>query len=124
MKRLLLECAIIWAVNLRVFMQSIRIAVLAFEGVSLFHLPVPEMVLGPAQSTPIEPQYVVNYFVESTGIVTSDQGIDLAVTHVFELMEESDVIVVPAWGGQLAGCIRVTGDGASVRPVMFGLICP
>lgn len=83
------------------FMQSIRVAVLAFEGVSLFHLSVPGMVLGTAQSAPGEPQYVVSYFAESTGMVTSDQGIDLAVTHGLELMEESDVIVVPAWGDQL-----------------------
>lgn len=82
-------------------MQSIRVAVLAFEGVSLFHLSVPGMVLGTAQSAPGEPQYLVNYFAESTGMVTSDQGIDLAVTHGLELMEESDVIVVPAWGDQL-----------------------
>ncbi|KPC09795.1 putative AraC-family regulatory protein [Pseudomonas amygdali pv. lachrymans] len=30
-------------------MQSIRVAVLAFDGVSLFHLSVPGMVLGSAQ---------------------------------------------------------------------------
>lgn len=78
-------------------MQSIRVAVLAFDGVSLFHLSVPGMVLGTAQSAPGEPQYEVNYFAETPGMVTSDQGLDLAVAQGLELMEASDVIVIPAW---------------------------
>lgn len=79
-------------------MQSTRVAVLAFDGVSLFHLSVPGMVLGTAQSTPGEPHYEVSYCAETPGIVISDQGIGLAVDHGLELMETSDVIVIPAWG--------------------------
>lgn len=81
-------------------MHSIRVAVLAFDGVSLFHLSVPGVVLGTAQSAPGEPEYEVSYFAEKPGMVSSDQGIDLAVAHGLELMETSDVIVIPAWGDQ------------------------
>lgn len=81
-------------------MKTIRVAVLAFDGVSLFHLSVPGMVLGTAQSAPGEPEYEVNYCAETPGVVSSDQGIGLAVAHGLELMEASDVIVVPAWGDQ------------------------
>lgn len=81
-------------------MKTIRVAVLAFDGVSLFHLSVPGMVLGTAQSAPGEPEYEVNYCAEAPGVVSSDQGIGLAVAHGLELMEASDVIVVPAWGDQ------------------------
>lgn len=81
-------------------MQSIRVAVLAFNGVSLFHLSVPGVVLGTAQSAPGEPQYEVSYCAESPGMVSSDQGISLEVTQGLELMEASDVIVIPAWGDQ------------------------
>lgn len=106
-------------------MQSIRVAVLAFEGVSLFHLSVPGMVLGTAQSARGEPQYVINYFAESTGMVTSDQGIDLAVTYGLELMEESDVIVVPAWGDQLetasAQLVRALQRASSRGKLIVGL---
>jgi transcriptional regulator GlxA family with amidase domain len=83
-------------------MQSIRVAVLAFEGVSLFHLSVPGMVLGTAQSAPGEPRYEVRYCAEMPGMLSSDQGIGLAVTHGLELMEASDVIVIPSWGDHLA----------------------
>lgn len=81
-------------------MQSIRVAVLAFEGVSLFHLSVPGVVLGAARSAADEPLYEINYCAEVPGLVSSDQGIALAVTHGLELMEGSDVIVIPAWGDQ------------------------
>jgi transcriptional regulator GlxA family with amidase domain len=81
-------------------MQSIRVAVLAFNGVRLFHLSVPGMVLGTA-SAPAAPQYEINYCAEMPGVVTCDQGIDLAVVHGLELMDASDVIVIPAWGDQL-----------------------
>ncbi|MCT4496836.1 helix-turn-helix domain-containing protein [Pseudomonas sivasensis] len=81
-------------------MPSIRVAVLAFNGVSLFHLSVPGVVLGTAQSAPGEPKYEVSYCAEVPGMVNSDQGIGLAVTQGLELMEVSDVIIIPAWGDQ------------------------
>jgi transcriptional regulator GlxA family with amidase domain len=80
-------------------MTSIRVAVLAFDGVSLFHLSVPGVVLGTAQSAPGEPGYEVSYCAETPGMVSCDQGIGLAVNHGLELMEACDVIVIPAWGG-------------------------
>ncbi|MGV2837127.1 GlxA family transcriptional regulator, partial [Pseudomonas shirazensis] len=70
-------------------MQSIRVAVLAFNGVSLFHISVPGVVLGAARSAPDEPFYEVNYCAEVPGLVSSDQGIALAVTYGLELMEGS-----------------------------------
>lgn len=78
-------------------MQSIRVAVLAFEGVSLFHLSVPGMVLGTAQSALGDTQYEISYFAETQGMVSSDQGIGLEVTHGLELIDSSHVIVIPAW---------------------------
>lgn len=78
-------------------MQSIRVAVLAFNGVSLFHLSVPGVVLGAAQSALGEPGYEVNFCAEIPGMLSCDQGIGLSVTHGLELMETSDVIIIPAW---------------------------
>ncbi|KQB51835.1 AraC family transcriptional regulator [Pseudomonas endophytica] len=82
-------------------MDSIHVAVLAFEGVSLFHLSVPGIVLGAAQSAPGEPQYVVSYCAEKPGMVSSDQGIGLAINHGLELIDACDVIIIPAWDDQL-----------------------
>lgn len=79
-------------------MQPIRVAVLAFDGVSLFHLSVPGVVLGTALAAPGEPRYEINYCAERPGTVNSDQGIGLSVNAGLELMETSDVIIIPAWG--------------------------
>lgn len=81
-------------------MLPIRVAVLAFEGVSLFHLSVPGVVLGTAQAAPDSPRYEVNYCAEVPGMVSSDQGIGLSVSLGLDLMETSDVIIIPAWGDQ------------------------
>lgn len=78
-------------------MPSIRVAVLAFNGVSLFHLSVPGIVFGAVEAAQDEPQYEVRYCTEVPGMVESDQGIAIAVTHGLELMGASDVIVIPAW---------------------------
>ncbi|MGY3871053.1 GlxA family transcriptional regulator [Aeromonas crassostreae] len=83
-------------------MSVIRVAVLAFEGVSLFHLSVPGLVFGTVQTTQHEPQYEVSYCAEVPGMIESDQGIAIAVTHGLELMEEADVIIVPAWSDPAA----------------------
>ncbi|WP_417777976.1 GlxA family transcriptional regulator [Stutzerimonas xanthomarina] len=83
-------------------MQPIRVAVLAFDRVSLFHLSVPGVVLGTAQAAPGEPRYEINYCAERPGTVSSDQGIGLSVNAGLELMETSDVIIIPAWGDQSA----------------------
>lgn len=81
-------------------MQSIRVAILAFNGVSLFHLSVPGVVLNTALSAADEPPYEINYCAEVPGVLNCDQGIGLTITHGLELMEVSDVIVIPAWGDQ------------------------
>ena len=78
-------------------MPSIRVAVLAYNGVSLFHLSVPGLVFGAVEAVQDEPQYEVRYCAEVPGMVDSDLGIAIAVTHGLELMRTSDVIVIPAW---------------------------
>lgn len=82
-------------------MQPIRVAVLAFDGVSLFHLSVPGLVLGAVRSGADESDYKVSYCAETPGVVTSDQGLDVAIAHGLELFEAADVIVIPAWGNQM-----------------------
>lgn len=78
-------------------MSAIRVAVLAFNGVSLFHLSVPGLVFGTVQTAQHEPRYEISYCAEVPGMVESDQGIAIAVKHGLELMDKSDVIVIPAW---------------------------
>lgn len=74
--------------------SSIQVAVLAFDGVSLFHLSVPGMVLGADESAA---HYQVTYCAERPGNIHSDQGVTIDVTHGLDTMATADIIIVPAW---------------------------
>lgn len=78
-------------------MQTVRVAVLAFEGISLFHLSVPGVVLNGLNTTSSEFNYDVRYCAEYPGLITSDQGIQIKVVENINAMLESDIIVIPAW---------------------------
>lgn len=77
-------------------MSSIRVAVFAFEGVSLFNLSVPGVVLG-ADNGPDSAQYDLQYFAQTPGQIRSDQGVAIEVVNGLEAMEEADIIIIPAW---------------------------
>ncbi len=78
-------------------MATIRVAVFAFEGVSLFHLSVPGMVLG-ASGESGSPHYELQVFAQAPGQLRSDQGIAIDVAHGLEAMDQADIIIIPAWG--------------------------
>lgn len=61
------------------------------------HLSVPGVVFTTVEAAQDEPQDEVNYCALVPGMITSDQGISVAVTHGLELMAASDVIIIPAW---------------------------
>lgn len=78
-------------------MTSLRVAVLAFEGVSLFHLSVPGMVFGAAKDAPDLPRYEVRYCATTPGKVRSDQGVVIEVPDGLEALDRADIVIVPAW---------------------------
>lgn len=74
----------------------VHVAVLAFDGISLFHLSVPGMVLG-VDNEPELSQYALQYFAQTPGRIRSDQGIDIDVNNGLEAMDKADIIIIPAW---------------------------
>lgn len=75
----------------------LRVAILAFDGVSLFHLSVPGMVLGAANFEAGAPRYEIGYCAHAPGTLRSDQGIAIEVPDGLEAMARADLIIVPAW---------------------------
>lgn len=78
-------------------MQPVRVAVLAFDGVSLFHLSVPGTVFGVEPPPGGLPAYEVRYCAITPGRVRCDQGLDVEVPDGLEAMVGADIVVVPAW---------------------------
>lgn len=78
-------------------LKTVRIAVLAFDGISLFHLSVPGLVFG------IEPppaglsSYAVTHCAEAPGAVCTSQGISIQVPRGLEAMRKADIVIVPSW---------------------------
>lgn len=78
-------------------MSSVRVAVLAFDGVSLFHLSVPGMVFGAERVPGGLPPYEIRYCAPTPGRVRTDQGMEIEVPAGLEAMADADIVVVPAW---------------------------
>lgn len=78
-------------------MPPVRVAVLAFDGVSLFHLSVPGMVFGAERGPGGLPPYEVRYCAPTPGRVRTDQGMEIEVPAGLEAMADADIVVVPAW---------------------------
>ncbi len=78
-------------------MSDVEIAVLAFEGISLFHFSVPGLVFGTSENPPGSPRYNLTYCTLTPGSVSSDQGVVIEVRDGLEAMEQADIIIIPAW---------------------------
>jgi transcriptional regulator GlxA family with amidase domain len=77
-------------------MSSIRVAVLAFDDVSLFHLSVPGLVLGANNgSGPV--RYELQYVAQQPGQIRTDQGVMIEVPDDLQALQQADIIIVPAW---------------------------
>lgn len=69
-----------------------RVAVLAFDRISPFHLCVPSIVLGEAA-----PHFDVRVVAMESGPLHTTAGFSIATDHGLELLALADVVVVPTW---------------------------
>jgi transcriptional regulator GlxA family with amidase domain len=79
-----------------------KVAVLAFENMSPFHLSVPPLVFGAAGIASSSPLYDVVVCAESPGGLRTAAGFDLAVATGLEVFDVADIIVIPSWHRDLA----------------------
>lgn len=73
------------------------IAVIAFEGLSPFHLSVPCIVFGDDLLKLGAPRYRLSICGERTGPVRTMSGFNIDVEHDLRLLEEADTVILPAW---------------------------
>lgn len=76
-------------------MQPHRIAVVAFDQISPFHLSVPCMVFGDAMSR--THHYLVDVCAAEAGPLRTTAGFELNVAHGLEVLEQADTVIVPSW---------------------------
>ncbi|EPZ6036741.1 GlxA family transcriptional regulator [Pseudomonas aeruginosa] len=78
-------------------MSPLQVCVVAFEGVNLFHLSVPAMVLGGAHEHAGGPRYEISYCAAQPGKLRCDQGLTVEVPDGMVPMTRADIVIVPAW---------------------------
>ncbi|WP_344210032.1 GlxA family transcriptional regulator [Kribbella sancticallisti] len=101
------------------------VAVLAYDGMSPFHLSVPCLVLGDRLGG--ERQYDVLVCAERPGRLRTNAGFDLHVEHDLAVMERADLVILPSWepdqqpSGLLIEAIRAAhARGATVVGLCIG----
>lgn len=78
-------------------MQAVRVTVVAFEGVSLFHLSVPSQVFGVEPAPLGLAPYEVRYWAPRPGPVRCSQGVVINIPKGQDVMSDADLVIVPAW---------------------------
>lgn len=73
------------------------VAVIAFEGISPFHLSVPCMVFGDDLARLGVPRYRLLVCGERTGLIASMSGFKIEVEHDLSVLAQADTIIMPAW---------------------------
>ena len=71
------------------------VAVLAYDGISPFHLSVPCLVLGDRHAPPT--RYDVLVCAEHPGPLRTNAGFGVTVDRGLDVMDEADVVVLPSW---------------------------
>lgn len=94
-----------------------RIAVYAFDGVTMFHLAVPQMVFDEVTRQGLAPWTSV-LFSDQAGSVRTAEGYQLGGIRGPEAADAADVVVVPSWyddGRQLSDSLRSALQNAHER---------
>ena len=76
-------------------MSTPRIAVIAFDRISPFHLSVPCVVFGDRH--PGAPAFELLVCAGEPGPLTTTAGFGISVSHGLEALTNADIVIVPSW---------------------------
>ncbi|MFZ6656424.1 GlxA family transcriptional regulator [Undibacterium sp. TJN19] len=84
--------------------QVVNVAVLAFDGISPFHLSVPCLVFGEHHGDLAMPQFkvmVCSLQATSTKAVRTSAGFSIHTRHGLNTLAKADMVVIPSWHDDL-----------------------
>jgi transcriptional regulator GlxA family with amidase domain len=104
-----------------------EVAVVAFPGISPFHLSVASTVFTSRSRSAPAPRYRVTVCAQDPGVLGTDAGYDLVVPHGLEALESAQTVVIPSWNiatdppDELLGAVRTAhARGARVVALCLG----
>ncbi|AMB85914.1 AraC family transcriptional regulator [Pseudomonas agarici] len=78
-------------------MNTIHIAVIAFNGISPFHLSVPALVFAEQREGIDTPRFSLKVCGFESGPFGTCAGFDIQLHHGLEILAQADVIIMPSW---------------------------
>jgi len=78
-------------------MTSPIVAVIAFDGISPFHLSVPCLVFGADRTRLGLPRFDFRVCAMEKGPIATDAGLSLVVPHDLSALDDADIVIVPSW---------------------------
>ncbi|MFC4127072.1 GlxA family transcriptional regulator [Nocardia rhizosphaerae] len=104
------------------------VAVVAFDGISPFHLSVPTLVFGRSGTgVDAEPSYEVRVCAEQPGSLSTAADFDITVHHGLDAIAEAELVIFPGWisghdpSPALTAAVRAAhADGARLVGLCFG----
>lgn len=104
-----------------------KIAVVAFEGLSPFHLSVPHLVFGEDRQALGVPRFTLTVCGERRGAIRCASGLSVNAGATYAALERADVVIVPSWSMKspapprlLAALQRARAAGATVVGLCLG----
>jgi len=73
------------------------VAVLAFDGISPFHLSVPCLVFGEDRTSLGLPRFAFRICALKAGPVHTEAGLTVAAPHGLEGLDGADIVIIPSW---------------------------
>jgi transcriptional regulator GlxA family with amidase domain len=77
--------------------RNIRIAVIAFDGITPFHLSVPSLVFGNVDGGPGIPAFDVHVCALTKGAIATSAGFSIIVDKDLRALKTADVVIMPSW---------------------------
>lgn len=74
-----------------------RVAVIAFDGITSFHLSVPCLIFGSRHTGTHGPAFDVKVCAQEQGMLSTASGFDIAVHHDLSGMDGAGIVVMPSW---------------------------
>jgi len=104
------------------------VAVVAFDGISPFHLSVPCMVFGEERDEAGAPRFDLRVCADAPGTLRTDAGFTIGVPHGLASIHRARIVVVPSWHADgraapeaLVGALRAAHRrGATVVGLCLG----
>ncbi|TIW37655.1 MAG: helix-turn-helix domain-containing protein [Mesorhizobium sp.] len=73
------------------------VAVIAFDGISPFHLSVPCLVFGTDRTRLGLPRFDFRVCAMEEGPIHTDAGLTIAVPHGLAALDDADIVIIPSW---------------------------